>query len=328
MKRIGKFLMIFAVAMTLLPINARAAELLIPVGKIVGLQLSDNTVTVAAFDDVLGAEARTAGLKIGDEIVQIDTTTIDCTEDVRRALEGCDGDAELIVRRGNRRCTVTVPTRQSDSGPRLGVYLRQGIAGIGTITFYDPDTHRFGALGHGVSGLDGTQLLMLQSGYLVRASVAEVRTGTRGTPGELHGIFDVTDAVGTVEKNTACGIFGTLSQPKPGEAVQTAPASAVTTGAAEILSNVDGEQVQRFSIRIDRVDPDAKNGRNLLITVTDEALLAKTGGIVQGMSGSPVMQDGKLVGAVTHVFVSDPCKGFGISIYDMLETAGIREQAA
>ena len=107
MKRIGKFLTIFAVAMALLPINARAAELLIPVGKIVGLQLSDNTVTVAAFDDVLGAEARTAGLKIGDEIVQIDTTTIDCTEDIRRALEGCDGDAELIVRRGNRRCTVT-----------------------------------------------------------------------------------------------------------------------------------------------------------------------------------------------------------------------------
>ena len=147
MKRIGKFLAIFAVTMTLLPINARATELLIPVGKIVGLQLSDNTVTVAAFDDILGAEARTAGLKIGDEIVQIDTTTIDCTEDVRRALENCDGDAELIVRRGNRRCTVTVPTRQSDSGPRLGVYLRQGIAGIGTITFYDPDTHKFGALG-------------------------------------------------------------------------------------------------------------------------------------------------------------------------------------
>ena len=285
------------------------------------MQLSDNTVTVAAFDDVLGAEARTAGLKIGDEIVQIDTTTIDCTEDVRRALEGCDGDAELIVRRGNRRCTVTVPTRQSDSGPRLGVYLRQGIAGIGTITFYDPDTRRFGALGHGVSGLDGTQLLMLQSGYLVRASVAEVRTGTRGTPGELHGIFDVTDAVGTVEKNTACGIFGTLSQPKPGEAVQTAPASAVTTGAAEILSNVDGEQVQRFSIRIDRVDPDAKNGRNLLITVTDEALLAKTGGIVQGMSGSPILQNGKLVGAVTHVLVNDPTMGYGVLIENMLEMA-------
>ena len=179
MKRIGKFLTIFAVAMTLLPINARAAELLIPVGKIVGLQLSDNTVTVAAFDDVLGAEARTAGLKIGDEIVQIDTTTIDCTEDVRRALEGCDGDAELIVRRGNRRCTVTVPTRQSDSGPRLGVYLRQGIAGIGTITFYDPDTHRFGALGHGVSNTKGN-LLRMKSGDAYDAAVLTVKKGKHG----------------------------------------------------------------------------------------------------------------------------------------------------
>lgn len=182
MKRIGKFLTIFAVAMTLLPINARAAELLIPVGKIVGLQLSDNTVTVAAFDDVLGAEARTAGLKIGDEIVQIDTTTIDCTEDVRRALEGCDGDAELIVRRGNRRCTLTVPTRQSDSGPRLGVYLRQGIAGIGTITFYDPDTHRFGALGHGVSNTKGN-LLRMKSGDAYDAAVLTVKRASAGNRG-------------------------------------------------------------------------------------------------------------------------------------------------
>ena len=183
MKRIGKFLAIFVVTMTLLPINARATELLIPVGKIVGLQLSDNTVTVAAFDDILGAEARTAGLKIGDEIIQIDTTGIGCADDVRRALENCDGDAELIVRRGNRRCTVTVPTRQSDSEPRLGVYLRQGIAGIGTVTFYDPDTHKFGALGHGVSNTKGS-LLHMKSGDAYDAAVLTVKKGKCGEPGQ------------------------------------------------------------------------------------------------------------------------------------------------
>ena len=227
----------------------------------------------------------------------------------------------MRVERGGHEAEFLVMPEKTASGYRLGILVRDHIAGIGTVTYYDPVSLQYGALGHGVSGLDGTQLLMLQSGYLVRASVAEVQTGTRGTPGELHGIFDVTDAVGTVEKNTACGIFGTLSQPKPGEAVQTAPASAVTTGAAEILSNVDCEQVQRFSIRIDRVDPDAKNGRNLLITVTDEALLAKTGGIVQGMSGSPILQNGKLVGAVTHVLVNDPTMGYGIFIDNMLDAA-------
>ena len=140
--------------------------------------------------------------------------------------------------------------KRTASGYRLGILVRDHIAGIGTVTYYDPVSLQYGALGHGVSGLDGTQLLMLQSGYLVRASVAEVRTGTRGTPGELHGIFYVTDAVGTVEKIQPAA-FSARSQPKPG-GCQTAPASAVTTGAAEILSNVDGEQVQRFSIRIDR----------------------------------------------------------------------------
>ena len=162
---------------------------------------------------------------------------------------------------------------------------------------------------------------MMQSGYLVRSSVAEIRAGTRGTPGELHGLFDVTDTVGTVDKNTACGIFGTMTHPRQGQTVETAPAESVVTGPAEILSNVDGDQVQRFAIRIDRVDADAKNGRNLLITVTDEALLAKTGGIVQGMSGSPILQNGRLVGAVTHVLVNSPTQGYGILIDRMLQAA-------
>ena len=199
--------------------------------------------------------------------------------------------------------------------------MRDHIAGIGTVTYYDPETGSYGALGHGVSSLDGTQLLMMQSGYLVRSSVAEIRAGTRGTPGELHGLFDVTDTVGTVDKNTSCGIFGTMTHPRQGQTVETAPAEMVVTGPAEILSNVDGDQVQRFSIRIDRVDTDAKNGRNLLITVTDEALLAKTGGIVQGMSGSPILQNGKLVGAVTHVLVNSPAQGYGILIDSMLQAA-------
>ena len=293
-----------------------AGRTLVPGGYTVGIKLYAEGLMVTEVEP--DAPAQRAGLRRGDVIL---TAGGKKTASAQALLDSIQSAEPIVVRveRGGHEAEFLVTPEKTASGYRLGILVRDHIAGIGTVTYYDPVNLQYGALGHGVSGLDGTQLLMLQSGYLVRASVAEVQTGTRGTPGELHGIFDVTDAVGTVEKNTACGIFGTLSQPKPGEAVQTAPASAVTTGAAEILSNVDGEQVQRFSIRIDRVDPDAKNGRNLLITVTDEALLAKTGGIVQGMSGSPILQNGKLVGAVTHVLVNDPTMGYGVLIENMLD---------
>ena len=238
-------------------------------------------------------------------------------------LEGLDG----LDGAGGDQVDLMVDAGQLLEGVEQG---RRGCAQQGTVLAGDDSAVRqldggsgcaAGALGHGVSSLDGTQLLMMQSGYLVRSSVAEIRAGTRGTPGELHGLFDVTDTVGTVDKNTACGIFGTMTHPRQGQTVETAPAESVVTGPAEILSNVDGDQVQRFAIRIDRVDADAKNGRNLLITVTDEALLAKTGGIVQGMSGSPILQNGRLVGAVTHVLVNSPAQGYGILIDRMLQAA-------
>ena len=297
---------------------AAMPEYLVPGGSTAGIKLYTGGLLITALDE--DAPAQRAGLRAGDTILKIDGACVSSAADAVRQLSG-GKSVRLLVQRGQKQAEFFLTPEKTQQGYRLGVSVRDNISGIGTITFYDPETGVCGALGHGVTGLSGMQPLAATGGILVPSVVSGVKKGVRGTPGELHGIFDVTDAVGTVEKNTACGIFGTLSQPKPGEAVQTAPASAVTTGAAEILSNVDGEQVQRFSIRIDRVDPDAKNGRNLLITVTDEALLAKTGGIVQGMSGSPILQNGKLVGAVTHVLVNDPTMGYGVLIENMLEMA-------
>ena len=148
--------------------------------------------------------------------------------------------------------------------------------------------------------------------------MAEVRTGTRGTPGELHGSFDVSTALGSVSQNETHGIFGTLNASPAHEAVPVADSTQVRTGAATILANVDGAEVTEYSVRIERLYPQAENGRNLLITVTDERLLEKTGGIVQGMSGSPILQDGRLVGAVTHVLVNRPEQGYGIFMQTML----------
>ena len=296
-RKIPAALAAFVLALALCCQTAAAGRALVPGGYTVGIKLYAEGLMVTEVES--GTPAQQAGIRKGDVIIAADGKKTDSAQ----ALLGSIQKSEpIVVERGGREAEFLVTPEKTPSGYRLGVLVRDHIAGIGTVTYYDPETGSYGALGHGVSSLDGTQLLMMQSGYLVRSSVAEIRAGTRGTPGELHGLFDVTDTVGTVDKNTACGIFGTMTHPRQGQTVETAPAESVVTGPAEILSNVDGDQVQRFAIRIDRVDADAKNGRNLLITVTDEALLAKTGGIVQGMSGSPILQNGRLVGAVTYLW--------------------------
>lgn len=322
MKRTLSAIALSLVLFALLPLQARAAELLIPVGKIIGLQLRDDTVTVAAYDDALGNNAKNAGLKIGDEIVKIDGTDIGCTEDVRAALSSCGSEVELTVRRGSKLSTLRLTPEQTADGPRLGVYLRQGIAGIGTVTFYDPETGKFGTLGHGVSDPKGDLLRMTQ-GYAYEAQILSVKKGKSGDPGQLKGSADAVSAFGTLLRNTPQGVFGITKQGWKGEPIPVADFEEVHTGTAAIRSTVCGDTAQEYSVEILKIYPeDRTDGRNFLIKVTDPTLLSITGGIVQGMSGSPIIQDGKLIGAVTHVLVNDPTTGYGIFIENMLDAAG------
>lgn len=300
-KKLPVFLSLIVLVLTLCTPATAADRTLVPGGYTVGIKLYAQGLLITEVQGDTPAER--AGLRKGDRIVSAGGKTMDSAQTLLDTIQTAQPVVVRVERNGHEAEFLVTPEKTT-SGYRLGVLVRDHIAGIGTVTYYDPANGQYGALGHGVSSLDGTQLLMLHTGFLVRASVGEVRRGTHGAPGELHGIFDVTDAIGTVEKNTPYGIFGTLSQVSAAQPVKIAPAESVHTGAAQILSNVEEDIVQSFSIQIDRVDTDAKNGRNLLITVTDEALLAKTGGIVQGMSGSPIMQDGKLIGAVTHVCVN------------------------
>ena len=292
-----------------------AGRTLVPGGYTVGIKLYAEGLMVTEVEP--DAPAQRAGLRRGDVIL---TAGGKKTTSAQALLDSIQSAEPIVVRveRGGHEAEFLVMPEKTASGYRLGILVRDHIAGIGTVTYYDPVSLQYGALGHGVSGLDGTQLLMLQSGYLVRASVAEVRTGTRGTPGELHGSFDVSTALGSVSQNETHGIFGTLNASPAHEAVPVADSTQVRTGAATILANVDGAEVTEYSVRIERLYPQAENGRNLLITVTDERLLEKTGGIVQGMSGSPILQDGRLVGAVTHVLVNRPEQGYGIFMQTML----------
>ena len=312
---------LMAVCLTAIFSAAWAEPLLVPVGQTVGLQLRDNTVTIAAFDDSLGAEARDAGLKIGDMIVKVNGKTVHNTDEVRSILNSSGSSASLLIRRGSKELELPVKITPTESGAKLGVYLKQGITGIGTVTWYDPATGEFGALGHGVNGTGGVLLKMAQ-GVTYPARVQSVTKGKSGRPGQLKGSCDDADICGELLRNTPQGVFGKSNTGWLGEPIPVAAPEQIHTGQATIRSTVNGSVTGDYSAEILKVYPASRtDGRNLLLKITDPILLEATGGIVQGMSGSPIIQDGRLVGAVTHVLVNDPTTGYGIFIENMLDAA-------
>ena len=320
MKKLTKCTAFLVLCALILPAKVFAKEL-IPVGQVVGLELRDDTVTIAAFDESLGAAAKAAGVAVGDQIISIDGSKIHSSDDVRAALERSDGQVEMSVVRDGKEKSYTLTPEVTASGPKLGVYLRQGVTGIGTVTYYDPDTGAFGTLGHGVNDSDG-KLLKMTQGYAYNAKVLAVRKGRAGDPGQLMGSVDGTSPIGVLSANTERGVFGTTEEGWQGEAITVAESDEIKTGPAVIRSTVSGDTVREYSVEILKIYPKSRqNGRNLLLRITDPELLEATGGIVQGMSGSPILQNGKLIGAVTHVLVNDPTTGYGIFIENMLDAA-------
>ena len=310
-----------AVCLWMLQGSVFARELLIPGGQVIGLQLCNDTVTVAAFDDALGGGSKAAGLQIGDEILSVDGHTIKSAQDVCDALDRSDGTVEIQVSRAGKEKKLEIRPQITDHGPRLGVYLRDGVTGIGTVAWYDPETGEFGALGHGVNDGKG-ELLAMTDGKAYDARVAAVKKGVSGEPGQLKGAVAAGQEVGRLYRNTTQGVFGNSSRGWKGEALPVGAPEEIQAGPAVIRSTVSGETVREYSVEILKIYPNSRaDGRNLLLKVTDPALLEATGGIVQGMSGSPIIQDGKLVGAVTHVLVNDPTRGYGIFFENMLEAA-------
>lgn len=301
--------------------SVSAATLLIPVGEVIGLQLKDDRVTVEGFDDTLGAAAQEAGLQTGDQILSIDHIPIHCAEDIRQALRQSDGDVDLQIRRGKQTRQIEVTPAITENGPKLGILLKEGITGIGTVTYYDPQSGTFGALGHGVNDPDGELVIMTQ-GLAFSAQVESVRKGKAGEPGQLMGAVTDPEPLAQLSKNTPQGVFGDGSHLFSGDPLPAACASEIQPGAATIRSTAHNGTVREYSVEILKIYPGSgADGRNMVLRITDPALLEATGGIVQGMSGSPIIQDGKLVGAVTHVLVNDPTTGYGIFIENMLDAA-------
>ncbi len=296
-----------------------------------GIKMYTDGVLVVGFSDVDTAAgpcnpARIAGLKVGDVVLKVDGQSVSTNDQLRTLIEQTQGNAvDLLVRRDN--LTFSVKYRAvlsvTENRYRSGFWVRDSSAGIGILTFFDPNTKTFGGLGHAVCDVDTGEKLPISTGEIVGAEVLGIQKGKIGTAGYLDGmVYDNT--LGLLSVNSETGVYGTLLQfPKsPYETIPVAMKQQVQEGKAQVLTTVDGASPQYYEIEIVKIRyGDASPTKNMVIKITDPVLLEKTGGIVQGMSGSPIIQNGKLVAAVTHVLVNDPTKGYAIFAENMLDTA-------
>ena len=315
--------------------QGNAQRQLIPMGRAVGIKLFSDGVMVVGLAEVPSSDgastpAKDCGLRQGDIITHINDTQVDTIEQVRDVLQDLEGDKMSIrAMRGEKQVQFTAQAVAcSDGSYRLGAWIRDSMAGIGTMSFYDPDTGLFGALGHGINDVDPALLMPLESGSIMYASVSDVKKGEAGQPGELHGAFQVSQDMGDLLANTPGGIFGTLTDQSLVDGLEPMPVATrkeIKVGSATILSNIAGNTVEEYTVEITKVFPSGSHDtRDLMIKVTDPRLLEATGGIVQGMSGSPILQNGKLIGAVTHVLGNAPTSGYGILAEHMLAESGLQ----
>ena len=306
--------------------RSSSARMLVPVGHTVGIKLFARGVMVVKAPES-GTPADDCGLRSGDIIVKCGGVSVTSTEQFQSLLqENGETATDLQVRREGESMTLSVSPEQNQEGAYcIGAWIRDSMAGIGTMTYYDPDSGSFGALGHGITDTDTALLMPFASGSILPSTVKAVKKGAVGDAGELRGDFDLSTDLGDLSANTASGIFGTLDPgeftERLGDPMPVATAAEVHAGPATIRSNVEGDSVKEYDIEILQVVEDSTDGRDLVISVTDPELLSATGGIVQGMSGSPILQDGRFAGAVTHVLLNDPSKGYGILMETMLDAA-------
>lgn len=313
---------------------------LVPGGQSIGVKLNTRGVLVVGYHLVESAGGQaspgeSAGIRVGDVITKINGRQMSKIADVRQMIKNSSGGHPLkltVLRQQAMLDKRLVPVRdRNDQHYQLGLYIRDSASGIGTMTFYDPKTSSYGALGHVISDRDTGQPISIREGNIVRSTVQAIDKGMEGRPGEKIAFFpDNARSIGNVEKNTPFGIYGHLQEnyeeraASEQKALPIALADQVKEGPAQILTVLDGNRVQAFDIRIlNSVPQKYPATKGLVIKITDPRLLKATGGIIQGMSGSPIIQDGKLVGAVTHVFVSDPTSGYGVHIEWMLQEAGL-----
>ncbi len=317
-------------------VDVAQRRMVVPSGAPFGVKMFTRGVIVVGLSDVTSSgqrqnPARRAGLETGDVILTIDGEAVNGNKMLGQKVAASGGQPlQLVVQRGKsrRELTLTPVFCEAESTWRAGVWVRDSSAGIGTMTYWDPATGDFGGLGHPICDVDTGELMPLNSGQIVGVEITNLEKGQSGDPGELQGSFLNYEVLGQLLQNTPTGVYGQVAGGDAdylgaGQALPAASRQEIQTGPATILTTLSGSTPRQYSIEIERINrSESADNRNMVLHVTDPDLLAAAGGIVQGMSGSPIIQDGKLVGAVTHVFVNDPTRGYGIFIENMLEAAG------
>lgn len=310
----------------------------VPGGQSIGVVLQSHGVMVVGYSPISEESgkqllpAKEAGIMLGDLIVSINGVTIESDMQAAQLIKE-QGEHPLAIsflHEGEMRQTTVQPVYCDESKRyRVGLFIRDSAAGVGTLTFYEPESRRYGALGHIITDNDTNQPIDCAQGKIVAATVSGIHQGKRGYPGEKMGIFiEAEHRLGSIEKNTKFGIYGDLTPDaftaNPEPALPVGSRNEVQTGAAEMLTVIEGQKVERFSIEIQKINlQEMPEGKGMIVKVTDPQLLSRTGGIIQGMSGSPIIQNGRVIGAITHVLVHDPSKGYACFIDWMLMESGI-----
>ncbi|AGB18927.1 SpoIVB peptidase [Thermoanaerobacterium thermosaccharolyticum] len=298
----------------------------IPGGQSIGVRLNTKGALVVGYSDIIGTDDRIYSpyregkIQIGDIILEVNNIKISCADDITNIINNQKGLSVTlkINRKGNIVYAKIHPVlAKEDEKYKLGLWVRDHTAGIGTLTFYSTDKRFYAALGHAITDVDTGDILSVNNGQIMKSRIISINKGKRSSPGELRGIFlEEVDNIGNIEKNTEYGIYGKVYNninDMVGKPIPIGYQSQVKEGSAKILTTIDNTGVKEFDIQIvKKVEQKNPNQKGMIIKVVDKDLLNKTGGIVQGMSGSPIIQNGKLIGAVTHVFVNDPSKGYAV----------------
>lgn len=311
-------------------VSVQPKKYVIPLGNAIGIKLYTNGVLVVDISDTLTTDnktlspAKAAGIKAGDVITEINGTKIDSIEQMTKLINNSEGELSLVLNRNGELFKKTLTAvKTSENIYKIGMWVRDTAAGVGTMTFYDPDTNKYACLGHAITDVDTGSILSAKSGSILSCNIVSVTKGSRGKPGELIGSF-TNEVLGNIQLNCPFGIYGEISDKSfclNKEQFEVASRFQINEGDAHILTDIDGNGVKQYSVSIQKISEISFNdNKGMVIKITDPELIHKTGGIVQGMSGSPIIQDGKLVGAVTHVFINDPTKGYGIFAENMIDT--------
>lgn len=294
----------------------------IPIGSLAGLKLYTKGVLVVGVSDIKGEDNKIykpyeeAGISGGDSIIEINDEPVNTTNELISCVSRCKGNSLKVkyINEGETHVTTLKPVKTSKNTYKIGLWVRDAAAGVGTVTFYNPESNSFAALGHGIQDVDTGELVEIDSGDLVTTDILDIEKGKKENPGKIEGTIENSEKIGKVYNNTQYGIYGEITDKselniKDTQSIEVATRNEIKTGKASIICTLENGIRKEYEVEIEKIyTNNNENNKSMLVKITDEELLEKTGGIIQGMSGSPIIQNGKLIGALTHVLLSDPTK--------------------